>query len=68
MNKKDFIKAFLAGCFSMSLAPSDISIPEIPEVSPVKSLNSKPIWEGVAECFNDAGVLMKKSAKQLTNA
>jgi len=67
MNKKDFMKAFLAGCFSMSLAPSEIKVPDLPEVTKVNPLNSQSVWAGVSGCFNDAGVLMRNSAKQLTN-
>lgn len=67
MNKKDFIKTFLAGCFSMSFVPSEINVPELPEVTKVNPLNSQSVWAGVSGCFKDAGVLISNSAKQLTN-
>lgn len=68
MDKKDLMKAFLTGCFSMGLVPSSIKIPDVPDVPEVSLLDSKPVWEGVADCFNEAGVLMENSARRLVNA
>ena len=76
MNKKDFIKAFFAGVFSIfpvfSGLPDFRSIdPEKSSISPRKSalppvkVKIRPVIEDVGACFDDAGDKLRMSMQRL---
>lgn len=65
MNKKDIVSAFVAGCFSMTLSPSKTPVPESFDAV---DYEPKSVWEGVNDCFNDAGLFMHDAVEELNNA
>jgi hypothetical protein len=59
MENKNFAKAFLAGFFSIGLSPVPQEIPCVPE------LDERPVWDGVRDCFADAGMRMADARTEL---
>lgn len=78
MNKKDVIKAFFAGVFSLTpvfsffstFKPVNVNIREIESSKssvPSVKVNLRPVMEDVGDCFNDVGNKMRASMLRLTS-
>lgn len=59
MENTDFAKAFLAGFLSLGISPTSQEIPNVPE------LDERPVWDGVRDCFADAGMRMAEARTEL---
>lgn len=76
MNKKDAIKAFFAGVFSIfpvfsglpdfrSVDPDKSAISPKKSVLPPVKVNIRPVIEDVGACFNDVGDKLRMSMRRL---